>query len=122
MAYNSVDRCQLKTGTRPFPLLHASAVTRYDEACARGSGVRVFLPRPLAFAASPSLQHRCSAGFAALWVARACAACAISVLVGVSAGRPEQARDHLQLRPVSSWVFRLEIDLLEPRLPRLPVL
>ena len=27
MAYNSVDRCQLKTGTRPFPLLHASAVT-----------------------------------------------------------------------------------------------
>ena len=27
MAYNSVDRCQLETGTRPFPLLHASAVT-----------------------------------------------------------------------------------------------
>ena len=26
MAYNSVDRCQLKTGTRPFPLLRASAV------------------------------------------------------------------------------------------------
>ena len=58
MAYNSVDRCQLKTGTRPFPLLHASAVNRYDEACARGSGVRVFLPRPLAFAAAP----RCSIG------------------------------------------------------------
>ena len=58
MAYNSVDRCQLKTGTRPFPLLHASAVNRYDEACARGSGVRVFLPRPLAFAAA----LRCSIG------------------------------------------------------------
>ena len=28
MAYNSVDRCQLKTGTRPFPLLRASAVCR----------------------------------------------------------------------------------------------
>ena len=27
MAYNSVDRYQLKAGTRPFPLLHASAVT-----------------------------------------------------------------------------------------------
>ena len=117
MAYNSVDRCQLKTGTRPFPLLHASAETKLDEAYARGSGVRVFLPRPLAFAAA----LRCSigvrralqpCGWRAL-VQRAPPVARVSGLVRRAAGRAYcTGTRRITLATCSS-----EIDLLEPRLP-----